>query len=245
MQTKERVSPATAVGDMVVCCPSAARVFEELDIDYCCHGKVSLADACAGRNLDPQAIISRIRAEQSRADSSPEEQDWSTTSLTSLCDHIEQMHHEFLQRELPRLSALTQKIAAVHGEKHPELHKLASVVVGLQEELQTHMFKEERVLFPAIRQLERSANLPQFPFGTVANPIRMMEHEHDSAGQALEQIRKLTNGFQAPDDACGIWRAALTGLQELEADLHRHIHKENNILFPRAAELESSLADRV
>ena len=158
-----------------------------------------------------------------------------------MCDHIEATHHALLRQELPRLKGLIDKVAAAHGDSHPELGELRQVFAALQAELEPHMFKEEQILFPAIRQLEQAAQQPNFPFGTVANPIRMMEHEHDTAGSALAKIRELTHHFQPPDDACNTYRVMLEALHALEQDMHQHIHKENNILFPRSQQLEASL----
>ena len=142
------------------------------------------------------------------------------------------------------LTTLIAKIVDAHGEVHPELSRVQHEFAALRGELEPHMFKEEQVLFPAIRRLERSETPPVFPFGTVANPIRMMEHEHDNAGNGLAHIRELTCDYRAPADACNTYRAALDGLRELELDLHQHIHKENNVLFPRAMEMERSLSGR-
>jgi regulator of cell morphogenesis and NO signaling len=143
---------------------------------------------------------------------------------------------------LPRLAEIVAKVAAVHGEAHPALLQVQQTFEELRAELEPHMFKEERILFPAIRQLETAAAPPVFPFGTVANPIRVMESEHDHAGGALDRMRVLTDEYLTPSDACNTYRAMLDGLRELEQDMHTHVHKENNILFPRAAEVESSKA---
>ncbi len=129
-----------------------------------------------------------------------------------------------------------------HGENHPELATVQEVFASLRAELEPHMFKEERVLFPAIRQLEQSADDPSFPFGTVANPIRMMEQEHDDAGYALSRLQTLTRDYRVPEVACNTYRAMLAGLRHLEEDMHRHVHKENSILFPKAIELETKRA---
>ncbi len=136
---------------------------------------------------------------------------------------------------------MIEKVVAAHGQNQPQLNDLGQVFAALRGELEPHMFKEEQVLFPAIRQLEQAANRPSFPFGTVANPIRMMEHEHDTAGHALARIRELTNEYVPPETACNTYRVMLDGLRVLETDLHQHIHKENNILFPRAQTLELEL----
>ena len=203
-----------------------------MQIDYCCGGDQSLAHACEKQGLDAIAVTTRLNdAIAQPADTT--QPDWTKTSPTKLCDHIEATHHAFLRQELPRLTQLVEKVADVHGDNHAELQQLRAVFAELRAELEPHMMKEEQILFPAIQQLEQAASAPRFPFGTVANPIRMMEHEHDHAGDALKRIRELTVNFTPPDDACNTYRAMLDGLQNLEADLYQHIHKENNILFPQ------------
>jgi regulator of cell morphogenesis and NO signaling len=227
----------TPVGEWVTKYPRTARIFEEFQIDYCCGGRRPLQIACETRQIDSAEVLSKLSASVESADEVAQ-REWSEVSLTELCDHIEQTHHAYLKPELPRLTQIVEKVASVHGAKHPKLLRLREVFAELRAELEPHMFKEERILFPAIRELEQSACQPRFPFGSVGNPIRMMEHEHDDAGQALARIRELTAGFVVPEYACNTWRVMLDGLQNLEADLHQHIHKENNILFPRAQPLE-------
>lgn len=230
---------STSVSEWVAEFPQTARVFEELQIDYCCGGNKPLSDACDSKGLDADTIVTRLSDTVGQAgDDAP--QAWTDSDLGELCDHIEATHHAFLRTELPRLTQLVEKVADVHGAKHPELRDLRTAFAELRGELEPHMMKEEQILFPAIRQLEESTSRPQFPFGTVANPIRMMEHEHDNAGGGLKRIRELAADFQVPEDACNTWRVMLDGLQNLEADLHQHIHKENNILFPKAQQLEAS-----
>jgi regulator of cell morphogenesis and NO signaling len=220
--------------------PQTAPVFEELQIDYCCGGNIVLAEACGSRQLDPNAIVAKLA--RTVADPMQEPADnWTESALADLCEHIQTTHHAYLRQELPRLSGLVDKVLAAHGGKHPELKELQQVFASLRAELEPHMFKEEQILFPAIRQMERTASQPNFPFGTVANPIRMMEHEHEAAGNALGRIRELTNGFLPPEGACNTYRVMLDALAQLEHDTHQHIHKENNILFPRAQQLEASL----
>ena len=140
-----------------------------------------------------------------------------------------------------RLAELIDKVAGHHGERHPELFDLRKTFARLHNELDLHLLKEERVLFPLVKQLEAAHQMIAMHCGSVANPIRVMEHEHDDAGTALRQIRDLTRDFQVPADGCSSWKALCHGLAALETDLHLHIHKENNILFPRAAELEAAL----
>jgi len=232
-----QVNLNSSVGNWVAAHPDTSRVFEALKIDYCCGGEVSLEQACRNRGLDPQHVVAQL--EEMIAQEEPTTQNWQDASLADLCDHIEQSHHGYLKVELPRLAQMIAKVAKIHGADHPELATIQEVFASLRVELEPHMFKEERVLFPAIRQLEQSAEDPCFPFGTVANPIRMMEHEHDDAGYALSRIQTLTRDYQVPEGACNTYRAMLAGLRHLERDMHRHVHKENSILFPRAIELES------
>jgi len=235
MSTLNEQSP---VGRWVAERPETARLFEELQIDYCCGGDRPLKQACREQSLDPLQIVARL--EQVAAPATNEATtDWTTASLSDLCDHIEATHHQFLKTELPRLDELIVKVLAAHGPAHPELHDVQQVFGRLRDDLEPHMMKEERILFPAIRQLEQSGAVPQFPFGSVANPIRMMEHEHDVVGNALKDLRRFTGNYSPPDDACNAYRNLLDGLAGLETDLHRHIHKENNVLFPKAIALEA------
>lgn len=221
--------------------PQTACLFEELQIDYCCGGDVALHEACETKHLDANEIVRRLA--RAVADSQQERtENWLEAELAELCDHIQQTHHAYLRQELPRLSGLVDQVVSAHGENHPELREVQQALATLRAELEPHMFKEEQILFPAIRQLEHAANRPAFPFGSVANPIRMMEHEHDAAGSGLARIRELTDGYLPPADACNTYRVMLDSLHRLEQDMHQHVHKENNILFPRAQALEGGLA---
>lgn len=235
----QAILPSTSVGQIVAERPQLARIFEELQIDYCCGGKRPLADVCRELGLDAADLARRLANEEAAATSSV---DWNSARLTSLCDHIQQTHHDYLRRELPRLSALLDKVVSAHGARHAELVGIRSTFGELRAELEPHMMKEERILFPAIRFLEANRQA-QFPFGPLANPIRVMVDEHDHAGDALARLRKLTHDYSPPADACNTYRAMLEGLATLERDMHEHVHKENNILFPRAASLESSLRE--
>jgi regulator of cell morphogenesis and NO signaling len=229
------------VGQLVAERPARARVFEKFGIDYCCGGKVSLEKACARRKVDPDALLSAL----SEIDAgSADERDWTRASSAELVENIVSAHHDYLREELPALSVLVHKVARVHGEDHPELALVFQVFKGLKTEMEDHMAKEERVLFPFCIRLEEAGSLPESPFGTVGNPIHVMEHEHDDAGRALERLRLLTGDYTPPKGACNSYRAMLDRLHALESDLHLHIHKENNILFPRALEREQRLAEQ-
>lgn len=229
----------TSVGQWVAERPNTSRVFEALRIDYCCGGDKRLGQACAERQLDADQVLRQLETAGSDTGSDPVER-WDQSTLTSLCDHILQTHHAYLKTELPRLQAMIDKVVVAHGAHHSELAELQRAFADLQAELVPHMFKEEQILFPAIRRLEQSTTPVVFPFGSVANPIRMMEHEHDHAGDALSRIRAATSDYRVPEDACNTYRAMLDGLRRLELDLHQHIHKENNILFPRAVQREQA-----
>jgi len=222
-----------------------ARIFQRHGIDYCCGGNRPLAEACQQAGISVEQICQELERADTQASTS-EETDWSQASLTDLADHIEQRHHRYLRDEFPRLAELIDRAVSAHGQAHPELADVRQVFAGLRAELETHLMKEEQVLFPIIRQMERAhaaaEELPTFHCGSVRNPIAVMEHEHDEAGAALRTLRERTGTFEVPVDACETYRAMLAGLEQLEGDLHLHIHKENNILFPRAAQLEASFA---
>ncbi len=230
---------STTVGQLVADRPSRSRVFENLGIDFCCGGRKTLAEACAARGLDASTVLTVLLAAEMTGSPSTAT-DWTAATLTSLCDHIEQTHHAYLRAELPRLTAMIEKVAATHSDKDGRLPALAGVFAGFVAELASHMVKEEQILFPMVRKLEASDEPVQFHCGTLRNPIAVMEHEHDDAGAALARMRELTDEYVPPAEACNTWRAMLDGLHELEADMHQHVHKENNILFPRAVELENA-----
>lgn len=236
------VTPETPVGALVAERLGRARVFDRLGIDYCCHGETPLVEACALRALDCGRVVAEIDESDSRVgDDDPDRDDYTVMTASDLADHVVATHHTYLRRELPRLSGLIDKVAAAHAARHPELDDLRDTFTGLREELESHLLKEERVLFPLVKQLEAARAAFPIHCGSVDNPIRVMKHEHDDAGSALERMRILTGDYQTPPDGCTSFRALYEGLTALEADLHRHIHKENNILFPKAAALEDAL----
>jgi len=227
------------VGEIVTRRPALSRIFENVGIDYCCGGKKCLEEACKEKHLDPQEVLNQLIEAEAAGETEAPEIDAAGMTLTELADHIEQTHHAYLRSELPRLDALTQKVVSVHGQKEPRLRELRSAFVALAQELSSHMMKEEQILFPMVRTLEASGTAPTFHCGSLANPIRQMEHEHDQAGSWLARHRELTDGFQPPTWACNTYRAMLDALAHLERDLHQHIHEENNVLFPRALEMEA------
>lgn len=229
------------VGALVARRPALSRVFEEVGIDYCCGGKKPLEQACREKGVDAAQLVATLELADDDAEGDSTAQADSMT-LTELADHIEATHHAWLKAELPRIDRLTEKVARVHGDRDVRLRQVREVFLRMARELTFHTMKEEQVLFPLIRQLEESDALPAFHCGSVGNPIRQMELEHDEAGGALEQMRALTDGYTPPPDACNTYRAMLDALYELERDMHVHVHKENSILFPRALALEAELA---
>jgi regulator of cell morphogenesis and NO signaling len=235
----ERTSEAT-VGQLVVERPSRARVFERLGIDYCCGGKKPLAQACAEKQLDLNAVLDELR-QDAAGPASPADRNWATATLTDLCDHVEQTHHAYLKQELPRLEFLTAKVANRHGPRDARLVELHQVFTAFRHELESHMMKEERVLFPICRRLDTADGPVQSHYGTVSNPIQVMVAEHDDAGEALARMRALTDDYTPPPDACNTFRALFDGLHQLERDMHQHVHTENNILFPKAVRAERLL----
>ncbi len=221
------VSIETTVGDLVVDQPSRSRVFSKLGIDFCCGGKKTLAQACREKSLEPDAVLALLET----APPAPRSE-WAEAPLVALTRHIVTTHHDPTRTELARLAQMLDKVARVHGEKHPFMVEVASVFHGLADDLSLHMQKEERVLFPAIADLERGARALD-----VAMPIRVMNGEHDQAGADFARMRALTSGYVTPEGGCNTFRASLSGLEELEADLHEHVHLESNVLFPRALRL--------
>ncbi|MCU0549004.1 MAG: iron-sulfur cluster repair di-iron protein [Leptolyngbya sp. Prado105] len=226
----------STVGAIVRDCPELSRLFEQANVDYCCGGKKTLEEACRQRGLDPQAFLTQL---QDYATQEPvAEVNLVELSLSELVDHIERIHHAYLHAELPRLEKLVTKVATAHGDKEPRLSQIKDVFLALSAELGLHLMKEEQVLFPMIRQLESSTDLPTFHCGSLANPVHRMEFEHDDAGLALAKLRQLTDDYTPPVWACNTYRAMLDALATFEQDMHQHVHKENNVLFPRAIALE-------
>ncbi len=234
LQAEQDITTKT-VGQLVVERPNRARVFEKHGIDYCCGGKIPLTQACQKKGISLDAIV----AELSETDASTPDIDLVHAGLTELADHIEATHHASLRRELPRLETLARKVAAVHGDEHPELVALRDEFLHFKQDMESHALKEEQILFPAIRDLDRGSVNPGRPFGTVKHPIRVMLAEHDDAGASLARMRELTGNFTPPPTACNSYRALFAGLEDLEQDTHRHVHKENEALFPRAIEKEA------
>jgi regulator of cell morphogenesis and NO signaling len=240
------IDNTTTVRELAVSHPEARQVLEALGIDYCCGGGNRLTDAAAEAGIDLVDVVKAV--EQAAADAdlpgSAPERDWQGASLTDLVDHIESTHHVFMKQALPRLGGLFVKVLRAHGPKHGDmLTPLQTTFQALRSEIEMHLMKEEQILFPYIRQMEASlkqaGRIPPMHCGTVQNPIRQMVAEHENAGAALARMRSVTGDYALPEDACPTFRALFDGLREMEADLHEHIHLENNILFPRSEAMEA------
>jgi regulator of cell morphogenesis and NO signaling len=230
------------VREFAIQIPNATRVFEKLKIDYCCGGNKPLDEACNEAGIEVEEVF-RLLGDGEPIQATARVEDSESLPLAELADRIVENHHVFTRQELGRLTALLEKVRSVHGANHPELLAIQSEFHTLRAELEPHMLKEERILFPHIKQLEvaatKGAPLPFAPFGSVHNPIAAMMREHDAAGDILKSIRKLSSDFVVPDDGCFSYRTLYNALEALESDLHQHIHLENNILFPRAENMES------
>ena len=236
------VKAETTVREIALQVPESTRLFEQLKIDYCCGGSLPLAQACASAGVDVDNVMGML-TEVTR--SARTGLDFQNASVPELITHILDTHHVFTKSEIDRLQALADKVLVAHGNNHPELVQLNELLSYLFADLKPHMFKEEQVLFPYILEVVDAANkklsAPFAPFGTVNNPVRMMMREHDNAGHILRELRALTSDYKVPLDACMSYRTLYQALENFEKDLHQHIHLENNLLFPKAIELEQAL----
>lgn len=238
------VTTEKTVRELVLESPAATRVFEKLGIDYCCGGNQSLEKACHAANLSMDKVLDSLEEAEQATRVNQKVRDWQKEPLADLVAHINGTHHKYTREELARLGPLFDKVCSVHGKNHPELLQMRAVFGGLTHELTMHMMKEEMVLFPYIVRLEEGViehqSVLPAPFGSVQNPISMMEHDHDSAGSDLRAMRETSQGYAAPADACVSYQTLYKALADFEADLHQHIHLENNILFPRAIAMEQA-----
>lgn len=239
--THQQTLATTPVGTLVTQNPARARAFERLGIDYCCGGKKSLADACAARGVDVELAIALLDLQDARAGGSAP--DPSAMSLVDLLDDIEGNHHAFLRAELPRLDRLTERVLSAHGDRDPRLAEIRRVFLSLREELESHLDKEERVLFPIIRELETTGGSAVMS-GSLRDPLDRLESEHTQAGNAMAFLRAATDDYTPPERACNTWKVMIDSLAGFERDMHEHVHKENNVLFPRALALEEELRAR-
>jgi len=244
---KPSISEDTRVAEIVTHYPQTRRLLEEVGIDYCCGGRQPLRDACRKAGLSQGDVVARLgevirRSKQEQA----RPVNWLEAPLTGLVGHIIDAHHGYLKENLPRLKGLSDKVYEAHRQRHGDMvERVKRCLEQLRIDIEMHLAKEEQILFPLIRQMEvfvaGQGLQPVIHCGTIENPIRQMEAEHESAGGILAEIRGITRQYEVPEDGCESFRALYDGLAALEANLHEHIHLENNILFPRAVELESKV----
>lgn len=219
-----------------------ADIFKKNGIDFCCGGNVSVQKICAKKGIDYNQLkkdIININAQPSQ------KQDFNSWDIDFLADYIINVHHKYVAEANDLIIQYSDKVANVHGLHYAEVVEINKLFHILANELNTHMQKEESILFPNIKQLaiakRNNTSVAPPPFGTIKNPIQMMEAEHDSAGIILKKIAELSNNFTPPSDACNTYRALYAKLEEFQNDLFQHIHLENNILFPKAIQLEKML----
>lgn len=225
------ITSETQLRDIVLERPGAIPLLEQLGIDYCCGGSRTLKEACSSRSLSASTVLDSL------ADTQPEsaDTDWQTAGLTQLTEHIIEKHHAFTREQLRLLSELAAKVERRHGAHHPAILEVNKAIAALTSEITHHFYCEENILFPFIRELDSGEKPAQPPvFGSVDQPVARMMMEHDQTAGAFRRLRELTDNYQTPPDACTTFRALYRALEELELDLHQHIHLENNILFPRA-----------
>lgn len=228
------------LGQIVTRNYKAADLLEKYHLDFCCKGKRTLKQACMEQNLPVEKIQNELLAIND-ASYDPGNMAFENLSLAQKTEYIVSIHHEFVKRELPLIFGYLKKVAAKHGNHHPELPKVFELFSAIREEMEGHMKKEELILFPRIKELDKLANQRPAQFkpnlSYILSPVTIMQQEHEHAGSQMEEIRILTNNYTPPDDACTTYRLSYLSLQAFEADLHRHVHLENNILFPEAIEV--------
>lgn len=244
---RSKISESTSIAEIVTQHPHTRKLFEEMGIDYCCGGKQPLKEACRKAGLSLHDVIQKLINVTTQHDSKELlSKNWSEVSLGELVQHIIAKHHVYLKEQLPRLKDLAKKVYNAHRQHHGEMiQKLLQYLEHLWTDIEMHLAKEERILFPLIQEMETFGNgqgpKPMMHCGSIENPIRQMELEHVSAGDILAEMRTITSEYQLPKDACESFRALYDGLGALEKDLHEHIQLENNILFPKAVELEGKI----
>ncbi|WP_282055351.1 iron-sulfur cluster repair di-iron protein [Maribacter luteus] len=235
----------TNIGEIVAEDYRTAQVFKNHNIDFCCRGNRSIQEVAEKNNLDAEQLLKEVTEilNQMKADTI----DFKSWPLDLLADYIEKKHHRYVEKKIPVLKQYLDKLAHTHGTNHPELFEIREHFYKSADELTKHLKKEELVVFPAVRKMvaasQNSVLLDKFHFGTIQNPIQVMMQEHDNEGERFRQIDGLSNNYTPPADGCTTYRVTFSLLKEFENDLHNHIHLENNILFPKAAELEKQLGD--
>lgn len=240
---KNNSASEPTIGELVAKDFRKAEIFKKYNLDFCCGGKKTVTQACNDKKIDYMAVEKELNTLDTT--STTASQNYDSWNLDFLVDYILNTHHEYVKKATPLLMEYTSKVAKVHGGSHPEVISIAKKFNEIADELNEHMCKEEQILFPYIKQLvQAKANnqkTPFSPFGTIKNPIHMMEQEHDAVGDIFKEIRELTNNYTPPEDSCATYKVSFLKLKEFEDDLHQHIHLENNILFPKSISLESNL----
>jgi regulator of cell morphogenesis and NO signaling len=226
----------------------AGTVFEKYHLDFCCKGKRTLEQACTEQQLPLTEVVTELETVFSK-EGSQVGPDFENIRPSDLCDYIINTHHSYVKNEMPQIYAWLQKVASKHGERHPEMYKIYELFAAVKEEMEIHMKKEEMVLFPRIKELQKLAesdnpNL-QISITYLQSPITIMEQEHDHAGGMLNEIRILSNDYTPPMDACTTYQLSFAALKAFEMDLHQHVHLENNILFPKSIQLFQKLQKAV
>lgn len=231
---------------LVLLKPGMAQVFEKFGLDFCCRGKRTLEEACQQQGVSLEAVEAELNSTLEQATES--KIDFDQLNPAELSSYIKAAHHTYVRQKMPLISAHAAKVAMRHGDRHPELKSVDEKWQLVAEDLQQHMLKEEHILFPFIEKLQKAFDsdettlLPDAEF--IANPISVMEQEHERAGDLMAEIRKLTNDYTAPKEACTTWRLLLSELKEFEQDLHLHVHLENFLLFPKALQMEKMVFEK-
>lgn len=240
------INEQSIIGELVAEDYRTASVFKKYGIDFCCNGNRTISEACNKKSMNCGSLITDLHESIRQGQSNP--MDYNSWPIDLLADYIEKTHHRYVETKIQDIKPFLHKVVKVHGAQHPELVEVEHLFNTSAGELTAHMKKEEFILFPFIRKMMKSDNeherLPGSPFGSVQNPIDMMHHEHDTEGERFRKIAMLTGNYTPPEDACSTYRVTFAMLKEFEEDLHLHIHLENNILFPKAVELEHALAIR-
>lgn len=235
------------IGEIVAADYRTAQVFKDHKIDFCCKGNRSIEEATREKKIDINQLIEELEAAQQVT--TIDRSDFKTWPLDLLVDYIEKKHHRYVEEKLPILKQYLHKLCQVHGDRHPELFEIYEEFSQSAGELAAHMKKEEFILFPHVRKMvvtrKNKTQLEVPHFGTVQNPVQMMMNEHAVEGDRFAKISELTNGYIPPADGCTTYRVTYALLNEFEEDLHLHIHLENNILFPKAIEMEKQLSLQV
>lgn len=237
-----KITQNTTIGEIVAYDFRTAALFSKLGIDFCCRGNRTIEEVSEKKSLNAQELRRELEEILQKTESGSI--DFKSWPLDLLADYVEKTHHRYIEEKTPVLLAFLHKLCKVHGERHPELFEINRLFTESAQDLAAHLKKEELILFPFVRKMVNARitgkkfERPQF--GTVENPIEMMKHEHDTEGERFREIARLTNHYTAPADGCNTYRTAFLMLEEFEQDLHKHIHLENNILFPNALALEKT-----